>query len=114
VQLVKAKDATIPLLIGPAYARFEINDRLFVIDTATDQAKSDNKEWAALAHRETSGSQNAPQPVFHSRFMFIRHIFIPRLELNLLESIPVERESRRGASSLKNRKLCIDTAVFPR
>jgi hypothetical protein len=49
VQLAKAKDPMLPLLVGPVYACFEINDQLFVIDTAMDQAKSDNKEWAALA-----------------------------------------------------------------
>jgi hypothetical protein len=49
VQLVKARDWTLPLLRGPVYACFGINDELFVIDTAIDQAKSDSKELAALA-----------------------------------------------------------------
>lgn len=49
VQLVNAKDATLPLLIGPVYACFGINDELFVIDTSVDQAKNENKEWAARA-----------------------------------------------------------------
>jgi len=49
LQLVKAKDATLPLLVGPVYACFGINDELFVIDTSMDQAKNENKEWAVLA-----------------------------------------------------------------
>jgi hypothetical protein len=35
-----------PLSVGPVYACFEINDELLVIDTAIDQAKSDDKKWA--------------------------------------------------------------------
>ena len=49
VQLVKARDVTLPLLVGPVFACFGINDELLVIDTAVDQAKSNNKGWAALA-----------------------------------------------------------------
>ena len=49
VQLARAKDSTLPLHIGPIYACFQINDELLVVDTAIDQATSDNKEWAALA-----------------------------------------------------------------
>jgi hypothetical protein len=49
VQLARAKDSSLPLHIGPIYACFQINDELLVVDTAIDQATSDNKEWAALA-----------------------------------------------------------------
>jgi len=43
--------------------------------------------------------------------MFIRHIFICGLELNLLESNPVERELRRGTSSLKTEKWISAVAI---
>ncbi|MGA2645588.1 MAG: hypothetical protein ABSF15_12805 [Candidatus Sulfotelmatobacter sp.] len=49
VQLAKAKDPMLPLHVGPVYACFGINDELLVLDTAMDQAKSENKKWAALA-----------------------------------------------------------------
>lgn len=49
VQLVKAKDKALPLFVGPVYACFGIKDELFVVDTSMDQARSDDKKWAALA-----------------------------------------------------------------
>ncbi len=48
VEMVKAKDKTLPLFLGPVYACFGIKDELFVIDTAMDQARGADKKWAAL------------------------------------------------------------------
>jgi len=58
-----------------------------------------------------TGTPPGPQ-VFHIPFLFIRHISISSLELSFLQSIPVERESRRGTRSLKIKILRIQ-GVFP-
>jgi hypothetical protein len=52
--------------------------------------------------------------VFHSRFMFIRHIFISGLELNFLQSFPMEARIAPEHKLFDNQKWDRNGATFPR
>jgi hypothetical protein len=57
-QLVKAKDPDLLLNVGPVYACFGVNDELFVIDTALDLVRSDDKKYTAIAKPTVSFYKN--------------------------------------------------------